>query len=177
MAWVPVARRGQVIRTNPTEASGHTPMRTNTTSVTGETKLRQESLGPEPRWRRSREVTKAHKIQTFIEVYATDIILRIQIWYRTWRPSGQRLPIPSLPSISCLTARVPIAHSTRSARRRFFVLRPTCVSRLRKGARAGDCCAPRPPLGLIHFDRRAPHPRWRERAIGPRRPRCRRGGR
>jgi hypothetical protein len=54
-------------------------MRTNTTSVTGETKVRQGSLPPGPRWRRSREVTKAHKIQALIEVYADGAILRMQI--------------------------------------------------------------------------------------------------
>ena len=57
----------------------HTPMRTNTTSVTGETKPRQESLGRELAWRRSREVTKPHKIPTFNEVYTIGIILRMQI--------------------------------------------------------------------------------------------------
>jgi hypothetical protein len=47
-----------------------TPKRSNTGSVTGESKPRQAGLALEGPRRRSREVTKGHKIQYVIELYA-----------------------------------------------------------------------------------------------------------
>src|SRR5580693_8974143 len=55
---------------NRTEASDSRRSARTVGSVTGESKLRQARLGAEGRRRRAREVTKGHKIQHVIELYA-----------------------------------------------------------------------------------------------------------
>ena len=77
---------------------------TNITSVTGETKLRQARLGAEPCWRRSREVTKEHKIQGLNECSCVNVILRTDIrgWFIAPRSPHSRRP--RRPTLSLLTS-------------------------------------------------------------------------